>query len=925
VIKHSEFVEGGNPFADAIKGAKELKKEFRALKADMTAGIQVKIAGLQGQSVNTKGGQAAIGMSAKELKAIEQGMTTLNKQIADADKLYKSLVEAQKAYASSTIEAKKRIIEESEALRKYKTELQDQKRISESVAGSYNRMNAELNKMTRDHKNMKIGSEEWTKLGREISSTRSKLKEYDAQVGIHTRHVGHYELALSKSNATLGTFGRALDNTKGAWLGIAAAWAAGLMVFSKVVSVVGGFVEKAMDEEKATMRLTLALNGNSAAVERLTRFKEHLRKTTSFSKDDINGALNYAVSLGRSEEQTRKLMIASMGLSKVTGDDLQGAMAKIQGTYEGIRGRLAKYAGAISDMTEEQLKAGAAVDALADKLGKFATSGMKSTAGQVIQLKKAWEEFSESIGFVILPSLSSFVTWLNANFFDNLGAKVVMAKKELASLYEEKSKPGAFAKPEIDTKINLQQRYLSALQLKQAREELELQKQRTEEIRQQAKAGQTFIEGVANPQLERLTESIKKEDELAAKVKEHQKEVSDYEKQLKKERDDNLKWWEEASKKGDQFEEEALKTKLANEKSLFDTRVKYGIATQDELFRQEIEEAQKSLAYLQGTAAEKAAIIAAAYKTAGGKSNSAGAFTPESDIQVDPSLPQGNGVPDVLPDDPDKLMSGLEKFQANLQKKLGYIQDFAGKAQQALGMVSESYQKDQQAEIAAVEEKYGKEKSNLDAQLASKQISQRTYDLKMLDLEKKKNLEKEKIEKEYRKKQKQIALIQAAINVAVGVTGSLAQGGVMGIVMAALTLALGIAEIVTISKQQFEKGGHGKIDPKGVKLQGRRHSQGGVSLGDLGTAEQGEYFAVLNRQATSKYGDMLPLVFDALNQQKFDSMFARKDVNVKIDANDHWQKKIYEALVNEKPKTTRTVTGSYIIETTGNYSRRVRV
>jgi hypothetical protein len=104
-------------------------------------------------------------------------------------------------------------------------------------------------------------------------------------------------------------------------------------------------------------------------------------------------------------------------------------------------------------------------------------------------------------------------------------------------------------------------------------------------------------------------------------------------------------------------------------------------------------------------------------------------------------------------------------------------------------------------------------------------------------------------------------------------------------------------------------------------LKGKRHSQGGVNLGEIGTAEQGEYFGIINRGATSKYGDDLGLIFDALNQKKFERIFAPKpQVNVTVD--NKWSRKLYEHAASQQEKEI-IQTDKHIIIRTGNYTQKI--
>ena len=63
------------------------------------------------------------------------------------------------------------------------------------------------------------------------------------------------------------------------------------------------------------------------------------------------------------------------------------------------------------------------------------------------------------------------------------------------------------------------------------------------------------------------------------------------------------------------------------------------------------------------------------------------------------------------------------------------------------------------------------------------------------------------VERKYAKKQKQMSIIQAIINGAVGVTKAFAQGGILGFITGALVAAATAAQIALISSQSFAKGG----------------------------------------------------------------------------------------------------------------------
>lgn len=283
-------------------------------------------------------------------------------------------------------------------------------------------------------------------------------------------------------------------------------------------------------------------------------------------------------------------------------------------------------------------------------------------------------------------------------------------------------------------------------------------------------------------------------------------------------------------------------------------------------------------------------------------------------------------IPSAVPDQSLELpVISEDTFKEELTK----IQEYASAAQDILSSLSDWIKQDAQNQVDAVNVRYDSELAALDRQLASKTISEEKYNKEKVKIEKKRRDEETKIQKEAAEKQRTIQLIQAVINTALGVTGAIAQSGTLGIgaiVLAALIGIAGAIEIATIASQKFAKGGSGLLvdKSKGGVLQGKRHSQGGISLGEVGEAEDGEYFGIINRNSTEKYKNTLPLLFDAINSGKFENMFARRgDINVKVSD------KNTEAMLIEMKKQPRSETkaidmGDYVIYQTGNYSLKVR-
>ena len=278
---------------------------------------------------------------------------------------------------------------------------------------------------------------------------------------------------------------------------------------------------------------------------------------------------------------------------------------------------------------------------------------------------------------------------------------------------------------------------------------------------------------------------------------------------------------------------------------------------------------------------------------------------------------------------PGKIATWLgsrEEWQNELAAITGVVQQFADQVSSILSSISQQYQQDQEAELAAVEARYEGEYEALDRAVANKSMSEQVAADKKRILERKQKAETEQITKEYAKKQQQIAIIQAIINTALGVTKAIAEYGLEGIALGAIVSLAGLAEVSTISSQQFAEGGYGEIDKKkGGVLVGNRHSRGGIKLPGIGEAEGGEYFAIINREATMRYANELPLLFDSINNQKYEQMFSRRGVNMNVLVNDKYGKEMLTEMKRKKTETRVYQEGNFMVYETGNYRLKTSV
>lgn len=135
-----------------------------------------------------------------------------------------------------------------------------------------------------------------------------------------------------------------------------------------------------------------------------------------------------------------------------------------------------------------------------------------------------------------------------------------------------------------------------------------------------------------------------------------------------------------------------------------------------------------------------------------------------------------------------------------------------------------------------------------EAQLASLQEEQK--------IEKEKEINQKKqdaLEKKRREQEKKNSIVQATINTFTAVTNALAvQPWFVGLALSAVALAMGTAYVAQIKKQKYAKGG---------LLKGNSHANGGIPVGQTGIEVEGDEY-VINKNSTKKN---LPLI-DYINR-----------------------------------------------------------
>jgi hypothetical protein len=238
--------------------------------------------------------------------------------------------------------------------------------------------------------------------------------------------------------------------------------AAGFLSIRAAGDFLKGSISEALQAEKVLNDLTVALEGTGEATSQvISDFQEYakvIQQTTRFGDDAVLAQVALAKNFGLTNEEAKKLVTAATDLAAVTGNDLGASTEILLKTLSGQLPRSLKVLGReFGNLTEEQLKAGAAVDLFQSKFGNRAEKDITTLSGAVAQLSESFKNLQESVGI----GITSATNVENINAFtlviENLkdGVDLLFADKskveELSDEFEKLSKAIAFNEKGVNT------------------------------------------------------------------------------------------------------------------------------------------------------------------------------------------------------------------------------------------------------------------------------------------------------------------------------------------------------------------------------------------------------------------------------------------------------------------------------------------
>ena len=162
-------------------------------------------------------------------------------------------------------------------------------------------------------------------------------------------------------------------------------------VTAALATIVGAYqtlsnaIEQAAADAKLTRQIEASLRAtdeaSQEAVTSVLEFADAIKETTGLSDDLAKETYITAKSFGVTSEEAKKLTKAAIDLAAATGVDAETAVRQLGGTLDGSIGKVGNLGAEFRNLTEAQLKSGAAVDLVAQKFGGSAAKELDTFSG----------------------------------------------------------------------------------------------------------------------------------------------------------------------------------------------------------------------------------------------------------------------------------------------------------------------------------------------------------------------------------------------------------------------------------------------------------------------------------------------------------------------------------------------------------------
>jgi hypothetical protein len=172
-------------------------------------------------------------------------------------------------------------------------------------------------------------------------------------------------------------------------------------------------------QERAEIRLAAAMRNNplidGTAFKRFTEYASQVQKTSIFGDEKLIEMQAFLTTLRMSESQIRDVISAATNLASTGMVTLDSAVRNLARTYGGLSGELGELIPGIRELTEEEMRAGKAVEYINEQYEGMAEAVSKGVAGTKKRVENMIGDIKERIGLMFVPLVENFAKLVDEN------------------------------------------------------------------------------------------------------------------------------------------------------------------------------------------------------------------------------------------------------------------------------------------------------------------------------------------------------------------------------------------------------------------------------------------------------------------------------------------------------------------------------
>ncbi|MBQ6905254.1 MAG: hypothetical protein IJQ27_04170, partial [Spirochaetia bacterium] len=232
----------------------------------------------------------------------------------------------------------------------------------------------------------------------------------EAMIDLVSKGVDPQSEAVQKLKAQYDQLGTSTKKTEGFMSSMAGQFMTGQFAYSMATKALKGFIslvkesaELYRQQEKVEKELSAAVAMNPmyqpGAAARLRDFAGALQQVTVHGDETTMSLMKTLVATGRTEEEVKKIIKTAADLDAAGIMSYDAAVQALNMSYSGMTLTLGRQFRELKELSKEELEAGKAVDILSEKVKGYAETSATTGAGSVKQLKNAFGDLKEELGF----------------------------------------------------------------------------------------------------------------------------------------------------------------------------------------------------------------------------------------------------------------------------------------------------------------------------------------------------------------------------------------------------------------------------------------------------------------------------------------------------------------------------------------------